>query len=243
VPHLPPTLKSELRRAAPLTVPLIAITLLVWLAGVLVLHSRVNDWDLSVDRWLADHRVGWLNTFTEWGTWLAETVPVLVLIVLAVVLARVWTHGWRTSVFLASAVAGEKLIYIISSTIVARGRPPLPTLDDTYATNSFPSGHVGSAITLYGAIAIAVAAWRGRRYLGPLMGVMTLFTAIVAFARMYRGFHYPSDVIASVIIGTVWLALTVRVVRPLTAGPLADARSHTEPTSPARSEQPSPSPV
>lgn len=208
-------LRHELRRGVPLLAAIPAIIGTVWLIGVLVIHSRIDGWDLSADRWLADHRTLWINTATEWGTWLAETIPVLVILLGAIIIARRRTGGWRTSVFLAAVVGGEKLIYIASSTLVARARPPLPPLDDTYATSSFPSGHVGSAITLYSAIAIAVAAWRGRTYLIALMSVMVLFTCIVGFSRMYRGFHYPSDVVAGVLIGAGWTWLTYRVLRPL----------------------------
>ncbi len=186
-----------------------------WMIGVLIIHSRLDDWDLSAVRWLADHRTPWINTATEWGTWLAETIPVIVILLAAIIIARRRTGGWRTSVFMAAVVGGEKLIYIASSTLVARARPPLPTLDDTYATSSFPSGHVGSAVTLYAAIAIAVAAWRGRTFLIALMSVTVLFTCIVGFSRMYRGFHYPSDVVAGLLIGVGWTWVAYRVIRPL----------------------------
>jgi undecaprenyl-diphosphatase len=208
-------LRDELERAWPLLAMVPVLILIVWGAGVLVLHSRIDDWDLRADRTLAAHRTPWLNTATEWGTWLAETVPVVVILLVAIVIARRRTGHWRAPVFLAVVVGGEKLVYLASSILVARGRPPLPTLDDTYATSSFPSGHVGSAITLYAGIAIAVGAWRGRRYLYGLMAVMVVFASIVGFSRMYRGFHYPSDVTAGVAIGVFWTWFCVRVLRPI----------------------------
>jgi len=197
---------------------LIAIPLMIlamWGVGVLVIHSRIDGWDRRQIAWLADHRTAWLNRATEWGTQLAETIPVLVILLLAVILARRWTHGWRTSVFLAIAVGGEKLIYLLSSLLVRRDRPPVPPLGSTYATSSFPSGHVGSAITLYGSIAIAVAVWHSRKHLVALMSVMVVFASVVAFSRMYCGFHYPSDCVAGVVVGGVWLAVVSRVMAPL----------------------------
>ncbi|MCU1394772.1 MAG: phosphoesterase PA-phosphatase related [Ilumatobacteraceae bacterium] len=208
-------IRHELRRAVPLLPVIPLMILAIWGIGVLVIHSRIDDWDLSADRWLAGHRVGWLNTATEWGTYLAETIPVIVILLTAIVVARRRTGNWRASVFMAVVVAGEKIVYFASSTLVARARPPLPTLDNTYATSSFPSGHVGSAVTLYAAIALAVGAWRGRTYLIALMGVMLLCVCIVAFSRMYRGFHYPSDCVAGALVGTIWTTLCVRVLRPI----------------------------
>jgi membrane-associated phospholipid phosphatase len=215
MPSIPVELRHEAKRAAPALLAIPVMILAVWGVGVLVLHSRVDGWDLNAIKWFADRRTPWVNTATEWGTYLAETIPVIVILLGAIVLARRWTHGWRTSVFLALCVGGEKVVYFASSTLVARARPPLPTLDDTYATSSFPSGHVGSAITLYGGIALAVAAWRGRRALVSLMTVMVVFAGIVAFSRMYRGFHYPSDCISGALVGGIWMSVVYRVVRPV----------------------------
>jgi len=189
--------------------------LVMWGAGFAVVHSRIDAWDLRQIEWLVDHRTPWLDRATQWATYLAETIPVLTILLIAIIVARWWTHRWRVSVFLALAVGGEKLIYLLSSLLVRRDRPPVPGLGSTYATSSFPSGHVGSAITLYGGIALAVGAWHGRRYLVALMSVMVAFTAIVAFSRMYRGFHYPSDCVAGVLVGGVWLTVAMRVMGPL----------------------------
>jgi len=214
-----PAVRQDLRHEAKRSVPLVAVipvmVLVMWGAGVLVTRSRIDSWDRRFEVWLSEHRRTWLNMATEWGTRLAETVPVVVILVLAIIVARRRTHGWRAPVFLAVAVGGEKLIYLLSSLLVGRERPPVPPLGSTYATSSFPSGHVGSAITLYGGIALAVGAWRGRRALVALLTLTVVFTAIVAFSRMYCGFHYPSDCIAGLFVGVIWLTATWRVVGPL----------------------------
>jgi len=215
VPSLPVDLRREAGRSIPAFIAVPVLILAMWGAGVLIVHSRIDAWDLRQNMWLVEHRTAWLNRTTEWTTQLAETIPVLVILLIAMVAARRWTHGWRTTVFLALAVGGEKLIYFVSSLLVRRDRPPVPPLGSTYATSSFPSGHVGSAITLYGAIALAVGAWLGRKYLVALISVMVAFTLIVAFSRMYRGFHYPSDCIAGALVGGVWLTIALRVMSPL----------------------------
>jgi undecaprenyl-diphosphatase len=215
MPSIPVDLRHEARRSVPLLLVVPVMILAIWGAGVLVIHSRIDTWDLDFMDWLVDQRVAWLNRATSWGTQLAETIPVIVILLIAIIIARRSTHAWRTSMFLALAVGGEKLIYFVSSMLVRRDRPPVPSLGSTYATSSFPSGHVGSAITLYGGIALAVGAWRGRKYLVPLMTTMVAFAAIVAFSRMYRGFHYPSDCVAGAVVGVVWLTATLRVIGPL----------------------------
>jgi undecaprenyl-diphosphatase len=34
----------------------------------------------------------------------------------------------------------------------------------------------------------------------------------VAFSRLYRGMHYPTDVLGSVLLAFLWLTVTVSVV-------------------------------
>lgn len=41
---------------------------------------------------------------------------------------------------------------------------------------------------------------------------------IVGFSRMYRGFHYPTDVVAGALLGVVWLTTTYHLLlKPLLA--------------------------
>ena len=213
--HPPVRLRDELRRARSILFVLPAMMLAAWGAGEAITHSRIKDWDLRVDQRLANHRVGWLNGFTKWATWLAESIPVIVILLIAVIVARRVTGAWRAPLFMALVVGGEKLIYLVTTLLVGRDRPPVPTLDDTYATSSFPSGHTASAVTLYGSIAIVIGMWRGRRYLIGLLTLTGLIAATVAFCRMYRGFHYPTDVTAGALIGIIWMSAVYLAMRPL----------------------------
>jgi len=47
-----------------------------------------------------------------------------------------------------------------------------------------------------------------------------LVVLVVAFARLYRGAHYPTDVLASVLFATTWLVVTLRQL-PLSTRPAA----------------------
>ncbi len=143
------------------------------------------------------------------STWLANTTFVLaVMVVGAVVVAR-RTRRWVAPVFLLAAVGGEKLVYLIVSVVVGRDRPPVPTLGYVHATTSFPSGHVGAAVTLYGAIALLLLwsprATRPARVAAVVLAVVA--PLLVAFARVYRGVHDLTDVVAGAVMGAVWLAV------------------------------------
>jgi undecaprenyl-diphosphatase len=202
-----------------LTVVGVGLVVGLIIAGLLLTHvfdhGALVRWDTDVEVRLAEHRTELQNTLARAGTWLAETVPVLVVLLAAIIVA------WRTStriaapVFLVVAVGGEKLIYLIVSIVVGRSRPPVPSLGFTYATKSFPSGHVASAITLYGSIALLVALQRSSALRRALLLAVGVVAAIVAYCRMYRGFHYPTDVIAGAVLGVAWLTVTYyAVLRP-----------------------------
>jgi len=168
--------------------------------------------DLAVERWLAEHRSGILDVAAEAGTWRAETFVVPVVLAAAIVVAWRKSANVAAPVFLAVAVGGEKLIYFITSLVVGRDRPPVPTVGTTYATSSFPSGHVASVITLYGAIALVATATRSHRARVASLVAVAAMAAVVALCRMYTGFHYLSDCVAGALTAAVWLTATYRFV-------------------------------
>ena len=153
-----------------------------------------------------------MNTLAEAGTWLAETITVPVVLLIAVVVSWRVSTNVAAPVFLVVAVGGEKLIYLISSLLVGRDRPPVPTVGTTYATSSFPSGHVASAITLYGSIALLIALRRSSSVRAVLLAIVALIALVVAVCRMYCGFHYLSDCVAGALVGAVWLGVVYQAV-------------------------------
>ena len=195
-------------------VALSALSIGVGLVVTRVLDGSVGRFDLDVERDLADGRTPAVDDLTAAATILAETVPVSVLWAAAMAVAAWRTKAWTIPLFLLVAIGGEKLTYLLTSIVVGRDRPPVEALGHVYATRSFPSGHVGAAITLYGGIVVA-ARWR-RRTSPTLKVALGLGVAgvagIVGFSRLYRGHHYPTDVVWGAVLGVVWLAFAARLV-------------------------------
>ena len=174
--------------------------------------GRVDRWDLEIARWFVDHRTSTWNSLAEAGTWLAETATVPAVLLVAVVVAWRVSDNVAAPVFLVVAVGGEKLIYLFSSLIIGRDRPPVPTVGTSYATSSFPSGHVASAVTLYGGIALLIALRRSAAVRAALLAIVGVLATVVALCRMYTGFHYLTDSIAGVLVGAAWLTIVYRSV-------------------------------
>ena len=84
-----------------------------------------------------------------------------------------------------------------------------------WPTSSFPSGHTGAAMALYGAIAILLLWIYGRSWKTQFAAfVLFCLPIVVAVSRLYRGMHHPSDVIAGAICGGLWLAIVMSTLLP-----------------------------
>ena len=200
---------------------LLAGAVLIWLVLVVIGHllghqwkdSALVRWDASVNRNLAAHRHQPWTEITHLATFLAETLTVIAVGLVAFVLLRLGFKRWREPLFLAIAVVGEVTIFVSTTLLVDRARPPVKHLDGAPPTSSFPSGHTAASVALYGGL--AVLAWRA----GAAVWLRTLATAaavlvpiVVAVSRMYRGMHYPTDVIAGALLACCWLAVVSTVV-------------------------------
>lgn len=200
---------------------LLAAAVLLWLVLVLIgqllgnqwSRSALVRWDVSVDRELAANRSHPWNVVTSVFSFLAETVTVITIGLLAFVALRLRLKRWREPLFLAVAVIGEVTIFVSTTMLVDRDRPPVPRLDSAPPTSSFPSGHTAASIALYGGL--AVLAWRigVRVWLRNLAIVLAVLAPVlVATSRLYRGMHYPSDVAGGLLLACCWLAVTSTLV-------------------------------
>jgi undecaprenyl-diphosphatase len=176
-------------------------------------NSAIVRWDASVDRWFAQHRASGWNAVTKVATFAAETETVIAIGLICFVLLR-WRLGrWRESLFLAASLIGEVTVFLGTTLLVERHRPAVPRLDGAPPTSSFPSGHMAASVTLYGGLAVigwtaARAGWL--RLLTTALAV--LMPAAVGLSRLYRGMHYPTDVLAGALLATCWLAVTGALV-------------------------------
>jgi membrane-associated phospholipid phosphatase len=241
------TVGQELRTAGKRFVPLwFAVGVVVVLLGLLITkvleHSGFARADAGLDRWLEKQRTPTGETLTHIGTLFGETPTIVGLTAITVVVFRVVFHRWRESVILALCVSGQALIFLITTMLIDRERPPVQHLDDSPPTSSFPSGHTAAATAYYVGTALIVA-WHTRqvwlRWLIVVVGVLIPIT--VASCRMYRGMHYPTDTGTSFLLGLALLAIafhafplgTGRYGRDQVAAPPARTGRRETPRAPA----------
>jgi len=157
----------------------------------------------SVNKDLAADRSGTWNSITQVWSHIGSTQYVIgVCVVVAAVL--LWlTRDWRLAAVPPIAIAMQGLIFLIAARVVDRDRPPVPKLDPSPPTASYPSGHVGASTGLYLAFAL-LALMIHRTWLRYLTIIVCLtMPLLVAYARLYRGMHHLSDITAALLNGTV----------------------------------------
>ncbi|MCX4782252.1 diacylglycerol kinase family protein [Streptomyces sp. NBC_01264] len=204
---------SSARGVGPLLLLPVQAALMVGL-GRLVTGPAAGHWPLSaeasVGRDLAEGRDPVTSAVTALFSGLAGTQAVigvtLVCVVALLVLPRVALRG--EALFLGVSVAAQSAVFVVVTALVDRPRPAVPHEDAAPPTSSFPSGHVGASLALYGGLAV-IAALRTR---GPwrhaVTGALLLIPPAVGLSRMYRGMHYPSDVAGGLLNGALTLLIT-----------------------------------
>jgi undecaprenyl-diphosphatase len=182
----------------------IVVGLGLLLAGPLVgLKEREN----AVNEGFVEQRTATLNTLTEvWGVMgTTETIIGICLVVSGVVWWR--TRQWWYAVVPAIAVAVQAAVFMLAALVVSAERPEVEQLDHAPPTSSFPSGHSGASVALY--LSLALMAQRIERTWLRVSVTVVLFVLplLVVYSRLYRGMHYPSDVVVGVLNGLVCVVI------------------------------------
>lgn len=185
----------------------VVMTLLWTGIGMLIKHvgddGALGNADRGIEEWLVERRTPSRDTLSLFGSMLSETaIKIVVTAIVGLVLLRV-LRRWLETLVIAVSLIIEALIFMTVTLIVARPRPDVPQLDGSPVSTSFPSGHVAAA-ACYGAMAV-VLFWHTRNFWLRAVAVfltIAIPTAVGA-ARMYRGMHYLTDVVAGAAIGAM----------------------------------------
>jgi membrane-associated phospholipid phosphatase len=179
------------------------------------LTAGLGSWDLRTLTQIARWRGGPAVDLAHVASFFGRSWMVVVIAAGAGWLLRRGGRGTTPLTAALMAIAAQNVVKVI----VRRRRPPLHHLEHVTSW-SFPSGHAAESTALL--VGVAIACWplvdsRWRR-----AGVLVAATAAefaIAGSRLVLGVHYPTDVIAGVVLGAVSAALA-----SIRAGRLADPR-------------------
>src|SRR5829696_3809175 len=211
------------------TVGYVVLVLALTAIGEGIVHagflSGLRQWDESVNHWLAEHRTGALDGFTSAWTKLMDTLPA-VCVALVVEAKLALRRRWDDMLLVVTGLALELAVFLSVNALVDRPRPDVERLGSLPNTSSFPSGHVAATIVLYGSIALFVTlARRGATVQWLAWSGVVLFAGCVAFSRVYRGMHHPSDVLAGMVLGIACLVVAAVASRAAAASRTAPTRA------------------
>lgn len=201
----------------------VAVGLAVVGIGWLITHpfaGPVDSFDDPVSRWFADERTSWLDPVAETGTLLGETPVGLAFGAVVAVLAGLALRALWPALLLALADFGHGGIYWVGTHADPRDRPPVKILDaGLVPDHSFPSGHVGTAVAVYGGAAVLLALWLRTRSSRSAVGralvvLLAIVPLYVAASRLYEGAHHLTDVATSLAYAGAWLAAVTVLTRP-----------------------------
>lgn len=191
-----------------------AILVALVAVGWLLTHpweQAVDPRDDAVILWLRERRTAELDLLAAWGSHLTDTWVGVVLAAVVAAVVSLWRRSWLPAVYLTVLMAGHHSMYVVTTALVPRDRPPVQVLDPGLAPDhSFPSGHTGTAVVLYVGTALLLIriAPSLRRWVWPLL----LVPVIVVASRLYQGAHHPTDVLATLVYAGAWLAVVTRVL-------------------------------
>jgi len=132
--------------------------------------------------------------------------------------ALAWRRRWTSLLLFAATVPGGMLANVMLKMLVERPRPALPAAVGSHGF-AYPSGHV-AAITLCCGY-IVLETFRRTPKLSWRLSVSAAAVAIVALvaaSRIYLGVHQPSDVLAALLLGIVWVGACSRLRPPAWTG-------------------------
>lgn len=123
-------------------------------------------------------------------------------------------HRWFSIKVPAIAISSLLMMFLLKN-LFGRERPLIPLLEEARGL-SFPSGHALMAVTFYGLlIYITWHTVKNQKLKWALIISMLIMIHLIAFSRIYLRVHYPTDVIAGLAMGFLWLVVSIKVIRQI----------------------------
>lgn len=165
----------------------------------------IQNADISILLYIQEHiRKEWMNGFWRVITFLGEGGWFWILLAIILLIGKKTRRAGAAAAL--ALIIGTLIANVCLKNMVARVRPY-----DTYSALipliskqkdwSFPSGHTCASFA---------SAFVYIRLLPKKYGILTMILAcLIAFSRLYLGVHYPTDVLAGIVIG--WLASVIAI--------------------------------
>ena len=189
--------------------------LLTWAFSEVAERVRAGStqaFDDSVMRWMAAHQSAGVQSAMLEVTALGTSAVVAMIVFIAGLF--LWlNHHKHSAILLIAATLGGMVLDGLLKIGFNRPRPHIFTWGTQVVSSSFPSGHAMASTIVYGTVAYLAARLQQNAASRLLtMGLAALIIVLICSSRLYLGVHYPSDVLAGVIIGLAWSGFCMAVL-------------------------------
>lgn len=161
-------------------------------------------WERSMLLSLKANQPGWLDGFLYLIPWVGTnlTLGPVVAILAALLL---WARRRDLAIWIGVVEAGVISLNWLVKHLLGRDRPELFERVGWFGWESYPSGHVMSALAVLTTLAALAHRANGVRW--PYW-VAAVTIALIAYSRLAHGVHWPTDIIGGAIVGAIWLIAT-----------------------------------
>lgn len=132
---------------------------------------------------------------------------VIISIVLLFVATLVIKKIWRPALHLIAIILITGFLIIVLKNLIYSPRPTGFLVSDH--SSSFPSGHVGLSLPVFGFIAFLTAQQMPKKWHWIPYTLTTMLIILIGYSRLYLGAHWLEDVLASLFLG---LAILLSVI-------------------------------
>src|SRR6478672_3958998 len=169
-----------------------------------VMAGGTQAFDENVLRWIYAHHTHSLDAAMIEITALGTGTVVLMIVCVAALFLTLTKHKYSAMLLLV-ATAGGLLLDLVLKLRFDRPRPHVFEWGTNAVSSSFPSGHAMSATIVYSTVAYLAARLQKRRWARWVTMILAaILILLICSSRLYLGVHYPSDVLAGIVIGLAW---------------------------------------
>ena len=142
---------------------------------------------------------------------LVGNLPVWAVVVAVTAVAMGALRGVRAAFLVALSFASDLAAFVVKL-LVERDRPETAAVEQFFGFDSFsyPSGHTVRATALVAVVIWLLAPQKWRLPLAVIGGVIA--GAVMGYARVSLGVHWPTDTIGGTLLGLGWFAITTALL-------------------------------